>query len=93
MKTRTGSQPITALLMTPKQVGEFLGIDRHEVYGLAQAGRLPPPIRVGKRLYFPVRALVRHLTEPAAGSTSGTGSGPDAALLSEEAISQLHLPE
>jgi hypothetical protein len=72
--------------MTPKQVGELLGVDRHEIYVLARDGRLPPPIRVGKRLYFRVRALVRHLTAPTAGWTSGAGSGPDAELVWSEDV-------
>jgi excisionase family DNA binding protein len=50
------------MFLAAAQVGQLLGVGASRVYALAAAGRLPI-VRMGRRIYFPKRALDELVSE------------------------------
>jgi excisionase family DNA binding protein len=44
-------------LLGADEVGRFLGVSRRTVYRLADAGRMPPPVRLGAAVRWDRRTL------------------------------------
>ena len=60
-------------LMTADDVATTLRVTRKAVYARVARGQLPPPVRLGRRLYFLRVDLIRFLDEKRAVSPERSG--------------------